>query len=224
MSLTKITPQNPSSKILAAYSLAAQKAEANKKVKGADINQLIKKIKNSPEKLTLMQVGRLSNDACKISSVLLNQQSKKFDVKNYKLEHALNLVKFKLSAEARREFRLSRGEDESIPLAEEIITDKKTVRFKQIEALMADAVKLAENISDKADNSIDHPSLLDFEDQIEALQISARELQDSMASSAYLHNRKKVSTLTNLRIKLSELEEAVSGARYRLNQKHEGVI
>lgn len=103
-------------KITEAFQSAVDKATEKGRVSTSVVNNLLKAVTNSTDKLTLRESDTIKNSSRKLANVLINQNSNKFEQKSDKILQAYDQAELKLSPEAktqRAEAKAQRAEAEA---------------------------------------------------------------------------------------------------------------
>lgn len=209
MPIANVKSHSPPVTIEKHFENATVKSVQSQRVSTSTLKNLIQSIKNTSDQLSLKGYEEIYYQAYFLNKTLENQESKRCDIKQYHIDHALDLAAGKLSLEARKEIRNQYYGRDDILYPGEIITDKKVKRFRDIKELVGQVNEIEKKINRF---NIHQRNLRDSVGAIRENFLRYKELGNELKgvitkinsaykdidSSSYQHHKGKLTTLDRL--------------------------
>ncbi|HEY1844443.1 MAG TPA: hypothetical protein VGH05_06235 [Buttiauxella sp.] len=122
---------------LQAFQNSVEKAADKGRISTSNLDKLLKTVQNSPEQMTINQYRQIQDKVQILDSVLIKQDSAKYEQKNAKITEAYNLVSQKLTPEAKiaRAWEAKQGYTDEIKRALDTVkTNMPQLKLSVVEA------------------------------------------------------------------------------------------
>lgn len=224
MPIANIKSHSPPLSLEDHFKNATVKSVIKQRVSHSTLKNLIRNVRNSAQELSLQGYEEIYEQAHFLGKTLEYQQSKKWDEKDYLIDHALNIAAGKLSMEARKEIRNQYYGRDDVLFPGEVVTDQKVKHFRDIKHLNAKVKEIAKKI----DKYIQRQrTLRDSEDAVRQNFIHYKQLgvhlkeviaeinqaYRDIESSSYPHNKSKLNRLGQLCRSTTDLYDSLENSK-----------